>query len=310
MLLQTAGQQMFMLALGYYTYELTGSYTRLGVVIAAMGIPGVALGLFGGALGDRMEKKRIIQVGQVLLALLGLLLALSVTWGLIIWQHLLAAAFIHGAIMAFVWPVRQAIIPQLVSKELVMNAAALNSMAISVMTMTGPAVAGALIAVVGIESLYYVIAGVYAMSMVLVARLPKVRDTATRVRRSILIDIAHGLQYIRRDTVVLLLLFLGMTQMTLMVPIRFIMPVFAKDVFGVGPEGLGVMMSAMGLGSLVGALVIASLGRTGRRGLLLIISGIVSGTIVLGFSAMSYFVPVFGVAIVLMCRPSAIMGHI
>ncbi len=100
-LLQTAGQNMNMIALGYFVYELTGSAARLGGVVAAMGVPGLLVSLYGGALGDRLEKKTIIQVSQVFLALTGLFIAVSIRTDTITWQHLLGASFVYGTFMSF-----------------------------------------------------------------------------------------------------------------------------------------------------------------------------------------------------------------
>ena len=285
-------------------YELTGSEAALGAVVAALGLPGLVITLFGGALGDRLEKKTILQVSQALLAVVGLFLALSIRTGTITWLHLLAASFVYGSILAFFWPVRQALIPQVVSRDLVMNAAALNSMAMSIMTLVGPAVGGVVIAFFGIESLFYAIVGLHLGAAILVARLPKQREERVERRPPILVDILDGLRYARANTVILLLLVLGFTQMTMMVPIRFAMPIFAKDVFGAGPEGLGLLMSAMGIGSLGGSLFVASMGRVERRGLILGITGIASGALVLVFSIAGHFVPslILGLAIL------AVMG--
>ena len=94
----------------------------------------------------------------------------------------------------------------------------------------------------------------------------------------------------------------------MMAPIRFVMPIFAKDIFSAGADGLGVMLTAMGVGSLAGALLVAGLGRIQRRGHLLVSTGIVSGLVLIGFSALSEFAPVFLIALLFMVAVGAIQS--
>ena len=291
MLLQSAGQHMHTIALGYYVYDLTGSEAALGTVIAATGLPGLVLSLYGGALGDRMEKKTILQVCQAAAALLGLIVAVAIQAGVVTWGHLVPVALIYGSFVTLFWPVRQALIPQVVPRELVMNAVALNSMALGLMTMVGPALGGVVIAIFGVDSLFYLIAALHLAAAILVARLPRQRERRPEQQPPILSDILAGLRYIRGNVVVLTLLLLGFAQMTMMVPIRFVMPIFARDVFDTGPEGLGLLMGAMGVGSLGGSLFMASLRRVNRRGLILGVSGLASGVLVLAFSLAGEVLP-------------------
>ncbi len=192
---------------------------------------------------------------------------------------------------------RQAIIPQTVSRELLLNASALNSMAMSIMTMIGPAIGGIVIALFGVESLFYAITALHLGAVVMMMPLSKYRTALMKKRPPILVEIVNGLRYVRTNTVIMLLLLLGFAQMTMMVPIRFVMPVFAKDVFGVGPEGLGVLMASMGIGSLLGALVVASLGKVERRGFILGLTGVASGLLILLFAITSELVALFGLAL-------------
>ena len=298
MLLQMGAMQIQMMIRGYYIYELTGSATLLGVVIAAFTLPTLPLALFGGVLADRIEKKRIIQMGQATSAFLALFIALSITTDIITWQYLLVASVVHGAILALVMPARQAIIPLVVGKERLMNAVALNSMGMSVATIAAPALAGGLVTVVGVDGVYYLMVGMYAGAILFTSFLPRLEEGSGESGRRMRTELAEGFRYLRANRAILLLLALGFSQLILVMPFRFVLPVFAKDVFFVGPQGLGLMMSAMGFGSLGGALLMASLGKVGGRGLMLCVSGLLSGMVLLGFSAMSSLAPVFWAALV------------
>ena len=292
-LLFMGGMQMQMLARGFYIYDLTGSPALLGVVTAAMSVPVLALALFGGVLADRGEKKRIIQAGQLVSLILVLVIAVSIKTGTITWQHLLAASLVQGAVLPLMMPARQALIPQLVGTDRLMNAVALNSMGMSLTTMIAPAIAGGLIAAIGIGAVYYVMAGIYAGAIFFTGLLPRLETPSRGASASVLGDIRDGFRYLFSNRVILLLILLSFATMVLSMPVRFILPIFAKDVFLVGPVGLGSMMTAMGVGALGGALFIAYLGKVARRGLALAASGIVSGSVLLGFAAMAYLAPVY-----------------
>lgn len=306
-LLQMCGMQMFMVSGGYYVYELTGSASLLGLITAVAAVPAVTLSLFGGVIADRMEKKRIIQVGQIVSGLISLGIGITIVTGSITWVHFLVVSFIHGAVMPLIMPARQAIIPQLVGPEKLMNAVALNAMVLSLTTMIAPGVAGALISTMGIDKVYFVIATMSTMAVFFTGLIPRI-ETPPKGPSGILGDIKDGFSYVHSNQVILILLILSFGTMMFAMPLRFILPIFAKDVFLVGPEGLGYLMSAMGVGALLGTLFIASLKNLARRGLVLIVSGILSGIILLGFSIMSHLIPVYFFALAFMLLSGVIQA--
>ena len=281
MLFLMGAMQMQMIARGYLTYELTGSPALLGVVSAGFALPMLLLSLFGGAFADRLERKRIIQLGQVGAALIALFVGVSVSTETVTWYHLLAASMLQGAVFSFLMPARQAIIPQLVGQERLGNAMALNAMGMSATTLVAPAVAGVLYGniygyvPIGPDGVYYIITAMCVMATLLTGRLPKLTGGGTG-RSGVLSDIRAGLSYIHRSPLVMALLVIGLTSTVLAMPFRFLMPIFIVDIYGLGPESMGLMVSIMGLGSLGGSLFIAALGNW-RRGRLLIMSAFMSG---------------------------------
>ena len=293
MLLQMGAMQMQMMARGYFVYEMTRSPAILGIVSAATALPTLLFALPGGVIADRLDKKRIILTGQALSMLLALLIAVAITTGIINWQYLLVAALVHGTIIPLMMPARQAIIPQLVGKDQLMNAIALNSLAMSLTTLAAPAAAGWLIAAIGMDGVYYLMAGTYVGSLLFTGMLPRARGTSgeTRPHTPMLAGITDGIRYVWTERGLLHLLLLAFSVIILTMPIRFVLPIFARDVFMVGPGGLGIMMSVMGVGGLAGALVIASLGQGARRGLLLAGTAVAAGVALLGFSGLSLLAP-------------------
>ncbi len=293
MLFQLGALQMGTLARGFLVFELTGSSTLLGIVVGVGTVPMLALGLFAGVLVDRLDKRRIIQAAQLLSLVIALAIGISVATGVVTWAYLLIASVGQGVAMAFSMPARQAIIPQIVEAERLTNAVALNSMGFAIVSVVGPGLGGVLIGVIGIEGVYYLMAGMYAGAIGLTQLLPRLPKAVQGERRTLFEDLVDGLKYVRAKRQVLLLLFVAFATFLFVQPLRAILPVFAKDVFDVGSGGLGAMTSAIGIGSLVGAIGSARSGKAQRRGHLLMLFSLLSGALLLGFSLMSSFAPGF-----------------
>ena len=275
MMAMMGGVQMEMVAIGYLVYDITSSAFLLGVVEAGFAIPTLALALFGGALADRLDRKRMIQASQGIAVLVGTFLAVSIITDNITWVHLMIAALIEGALFAFMMPARQSMIPQLVEPEQFTNAMAINSAAFSSMTLAAPAVAGGLYALVGPGGVYLMITSLYVVALMLTTRVRRVRSAPVEEGRSVVGDIKEGIGYILRSRMIVTLLAIGFFASLLSWPFRMLLPIFVVDVYHLGPDAMGLMISVLGAGSLVGSLAIASLGRW-RRGLLLLLGGLLS----------------------------------
>jgi MFS family permease len=286
-----AAMQMQTVARGYLAYDITSSPLLLGIVNVGFSIPMLILALFGGAVADRFRRKRVIQVTQGLIAVSGLFIAVSVSSGIISWLHLLAVSFLHGAVFAFMVPSRTAMIPGLVGKELVTNALALNSMAISTMTFIGPAIAGVLYGWIGPAGVYYVISALAAVAVLCTGAVRKPEHRSGSGSRGMLKDIGSGFSYIKNEPVILALLILGLSLAVFGLPIIQLLPVFIVEVYKRGPEALGLLVSAAGLGALAGSFGIASMEKK-KRGIILLCGGLLSGLALFSMAA----VPVYLVA--------------
>ena len=298
MLLLMGAMQMQMIARGYLTYDLTESPAILGIVSAGFALPMLLLALFGGAFADRLERKRIIQLGQTGAGLIALFVAISITTDFVTWYHLLAASMMQGAVFAFLMPARQAIIPQLVGQRQLTNAMALDAMGMSVTTLMAPAVAGFLYNVINPDGVYYVLGGMCAGAVLLTGLLPKLEGSTGTGRAGVLNDIKAGLSYIRGNSLVMALIFIGLTSTVLAMPFRFLMPIFIVDIYELGPEAMGLMTSMMGLGTLVGSLFIAGLGNW-QRGRLLIFSSFISGAALLLVALLPFYAVALGLMVLL-----------
>ena len=289
MMSMMGGMQMQMLARGYLVYDLTGSASLLGFVSAGMAIPMLFLAPFGGAIADRVERKRLIQGGQFIVALLAVVVGIAIANHWIEWYHLMAASILQGTVWTFMMPARQAIIPQIVGPERIGNAMAINAAGMSAMTLLAPAIAGGLYALVGPDKVYFIIAGLSFLSVALTTLVPKPARSATPGRkRDMLRDIGAGLVYIRGNSMVMVLLIMGLATTLLASPFRMLLPVFVVDIYNRGPDSMGLLVAIMGGGSLIGSLAIAALGNW-RRGALLIIGSFVSGAALLLIASFPFY---------------------
>ena len=289
------GMQMQMLARGYLVYDITGSASLLGIVAAGSAFPMLALALFGGAIADRVEKKKLIQIGQLIVGALVLLVGVSIAVDWIQWYHLLAASVIQGAVWALTMPARQALIPQIVGPEKITNAMALNSAGMSVMTLAAPAVAGGLYALAGPETVYFVITALCLAAMGVTALIKTPEQNSATLKRPLLNEIGEGLTYIRGNSLVLVLLLVGLATTLMHAPFMSLLPVFVVDVYHRGPDSMGLLVAVMGAGALVGSLAVAAMGPW-RRGILLIVGAFSTGIALTLVAA----IPLYAAAAVIM----------
>ena len=290
------GVQMQMIARGYLVYEITGRPLLLGIVNGGSAIPILLLSLWGGAIADRVDRKKIIQGGQGINAAIALVVTFLIASGLVHWTHLLAASMLQGGMWSFMMPARQAIIPEIVGQKNLTNGLALNAAGMSAMTLVSPAIAGFLYERFGAQGVYVVITTLGFLAMAATSMVRYDGSSTVRANVPMLADIREGLHVIAGNPIVLVLLVMGLTTTLLAMPFRFLIPVFVVEIYGRGPEELGLLVSIMGLGSLTGAMFIASLGKW-KRGLLLIAGSFMSGLGLVLVSAFPYYMA--GAAIML-----------
>jgi MFS family permease len=284
---QMAAMNMQMLARGYLAFELTDSFAALGAIGLANAIPMLALSLFGGLLADGAPKKLVLQIGQTASALIALGVGLLLVADMLSYPCLLAAGAAQGVVMALMMPSRQSILPEVVGMRRLMNAVSLQAAGMNLMRLLAPAAGGFLIAIVGAEAVYFIMTAMY---MVAVFALAPVRlrheapDRAAAARHGGGAALAEGFRYIAGNRTILVLLVLNFVIAMLAMPYLLLLPGFVEEIFGGGAEDLGLLIAVGGVGSLGGALVLASLPPR-RRGLLLVLSGLLMGVALVGFSA-------------------------
>lgn len=289
MLLIFGAMNMQMIARGWFMYELTNSGLLLGLQGAATGVPMLLLALFGGTLADRLPKRRILTACQAAMAAGSLVIALLIWSGGILWWHLILASTLQGSVFAFMMPTRQAMISELVTPRLLFNAISLNAGTMNANRVIMPAVAGFLIAGLGVASVYFVMAALYVLSLVVLLFLRATSPTVPVRRMTIVGEMRQTFGYVSHRRHILSLLAIAFVTVVFGLPFQHLLPMFTADVFNAGSEGLGILISLMGVGALTGSILTASLGDYQRKGLLLIVLTTVFGIGLLVFSFSSIF---------------------
>lgn len=288
-LVSNIGSWMQLIGSGWLVLQLTNSPFWLGLVSFTSAIPILGFSLFAGVIADRVDRRRLLMVTQGSAGVFALILAILTSLGIVNIGQILAITFVTATAMAFNMPAWQAMIPDLVGKERLMNAVGLNSAAYNGAAVIGPAVAGVTVSVFGVATCFYLNAVSYLAVLwaLWCIRTPCAgADCTSSVRDSL----GAGVRYIRTHRIVFALFFLATVASLLARPYMQLMPVFARTVLHGGPSTYGVLMAANGIGALIGALVTAALESIQRKGLLLLGSMAGFGVALIAFAVAHQFV--------------------
>ena len=289
-LMMGAGQWIQQVTLGWLLYDLTGSSVLLGALNGLRALPFLVTGPMAGVAADRMDRRRLMLRTQYVLIGTALLMGGLVASGLLEVWHIFVFTLITGVSWSFSEPVRQSLIPSVVPKKDLVNAIALNSGGFNLMKVIGPALGGVLIALFGAAGNFFVQGAAYVgvLAMIYLLHVPPTPEQARR--SSALANLKEGFRYVWSTPAVLALMTLAYVPRIFAVPYQTLMPIFQKDVLRVGPEGLGMLMAAPGVGAVLAVLVLASAAsRFRRQGLLLVGSIIVLGIFLILFSRATSF---------------------
>ena len=264
-LLSLIGTWMQSVAQAWLVYRLTGSTVLLGLISFSGQIPVFLLAPVGGAIADKYNRQRILQITQTAAMILASVLTiLTLTGSIEVW-HIFVLSSLLGLANAFDIPTRQAFIVDIVQRKDLTNAIALNSSMFNGARIVGPAVAGLLVASVGegwcfgINAVSYiaVLTGLFLIKIESQKKVP--------MPGSAISNIIEGFKFVAKTSPIRsLLLLLGLVSL-MGSPYAVLMPIFADQILQGGASGLGILMGASGVGALAGALALAA--RKSLRGL-------------------------------------------
>jgi MFS family permease len=265
-LLSLTGTWMQSAAQAWLVLQLTKSPFALGIIGTLQFTPMLFFSLIAGALIDRVPKRRLLMITQAFLALQAILLGVLTLTGVVQYWHIAALALCLGVANTLDMPGRQAFVREMVQrKDLVMNAIALNSTVFNIARVLGPAVAGLLVAVVHIGWVFVLNAFTYVPVILVMRGFTAGRSPAQSGATPVLQSIAEGLNYVRRNGVLARALLLLFLISVFSINFNVMVPVFAEQHLQVDVRGYGLLMSSLGAGALVGAVVMIYLSRWGPR---------------------------------------------
>ncbi len=267
----------------WLSYNLTGSQAWVGIVNGVPSIAVIALSMVGGLAADRFPKRDILLVVRMAIVAMSFLTGYLIVSDLMTVWILLALALAQGSIVAFGMPANQSFVVELVGRDKLMSATSMMQSSGMIGLIIGPAVTGIMIGAWGAGSVYFLVGGLGVIGVVMLMMVKNRSVHRSDDSKSAWGDIKDGLNFVRSDSVIRVLMLLNLLALFA----GFIMPlipVYAEDVFNVGGEGFGLMMAAFGTGGALGTLVLVFTGDKVYKGLLMISTGTLFGVLMIVFA--------------------------
>ena len=293
-----AGTQMQVVAINWQLYEMTHSPYVLALIGASRIIPVIFFSLIGGTLVDAHNRKKILYVTQASQALVALAQGFLTLTGTANPANLLILNAILIAIYSLDGPARSAFLPSLVAREHYGNAVSLNIIGYNISTVAGPAIAGFVIAYLGVGTVYIIDAVSFLVLFAALLGMKAHGRIEGDRKPASLAAIAEGLHFVKSKTLIWSTMLLDFFS-TLFAEATILLPVFAKEVLHIGPELLGFLYAAPFVGATLMGFVAATIGKSIHTGkvLLLSIVGYAMGTILFGIST-NYFLSILALVII------------
>jgi MFS family permease len=290
-------------AQGWLVLQLTNSAFAVGLVTTLGSLPILLFTLYGGVVADRVNKRSLVLLLQSLMLVEALVLGLLTVFGKITVHWVMGLAAFYGFLSAFEVPTRQSLVAEIVPREDLMNAIALGSSAFNLARVIGPAIAGLLIATVGLAACFLINAASY-IAVVAGLAMMRVQRPARPEPVPALGALREGFGYIFGNrwpraivTIIGTFSVFGFSFVTMM-------PVFARDVLHLGASGYGAMVSAVGVGAASAALFMAAMAGTPRSGRLVLGSSVLFGAVL----TVAALAPEFWSAVVLFTAAGCLMA--
>ena len=261
----------------------------LGLLGLCSAIPRLMVGALGGVLVDRYDRKRLLILIQFSTALPMVIFIVLYTFGMLEFWHLLGLEILNGLIRAVNPSVSQSILAELVPRDELMNAVSLYTFAFNFARIVGPSLGGVLVLWIGVGGCYVVYTASLILSglELLLIRLNDKR--AANPEQNFLREFKEGFQYVWDSPLILSSVAAAYTFSIFLVTYQRFLPVFTKEVLNVGPEGLGLLMAAPGIGAIVSLTFLATVGERWNRATLLWVTTIVTPIFLMLFCASSTF---------------------
>jgi MFS family permease len=270
--ISNVGSWMQMTAISWMLYDMTHSPLQLGVNGLFRALPSIVLGIFGGAMADRYDRKRLMLATQITSMLLAFALGVLDQTGRIEVWHIYAITAASAVVNTLDGPARQALYPSLVPSSALPNAIALNSILWKGTALIGPSLAGIAISTVGTDGAFYA-NGASFLAVVIALLLMKTRAVRVRTTGDFLQELKEGLVYVRSQNIILAVMVMEAFSSVFGLD-PAMLTIFARDVLQVGASGLGFLQSARGAGAVIGSGVMIAMAQARSQGKILFLSAI------------------------------------
>ncbi len=294
------GMNMQQVARAALAWQLTESYALTGLVSLSFALPMLFFSLIGGAVADRVNKRNLQLIQQSLTGVLALATAFLVLTDTITVELLFIVGLIQGTFFAFGMPARTPLMAQVVGPQNLMAAIALSTASMNATRLVGPAVAGLLIAIQGIEAAYFAQAAMYIFTVPLILLVPSHFGRSIEEyeedgrggwimqrRPGVFADIKAGIGYVVGDRTIRRLMVLGFITTLFGMPYIMLLPGFVDRDLGLDPSALGYLMTVSGVGALFGSLLVAAFTEYDRKPLLQMMNALAAGVGLVSLGALT-----------------------
>lgn len=289
MFISRIGSEMQIVAVGWQMYILTQSAVSLGLIGLFRFLPLIIFSLLGGVIADTVDRRKLMVVTQLAMALTSLTLTVTTFTGHISPALIYLLIAIHSAASSIDSPTRQSLIPALVPKDMLFKAISVNVFMWQSSVVLGPALGGLIIASFGIGSVYLV----DALSFIAVIwALFAMDPLATRIRqdtRISLYSLGEGLKFMLEKPVILAMMLLDFFA-SFFASATLLLPIFARDILAVGPQGLGILYSAPAIGAILASLIMSTVGQIKQQGKIVVAAVLIYGLATIFFGLSNVFV--------------------
>lgn len=246
-------------------FRLTGSPFALGLIGLAVAIPMLVVSPLGGVVADRMDRRRLIVFGQIVLLTSEIAVFLLLITDQLSYWMLLTGVAVMGTVFPVMMPARQAIIVSTVGREGLANAMALQMGGMNTARIVGPVMGGFLVAFVSIEGAFAASLVLYFIALISVYRVGPAPVEGQTAGASWTKDMAEGFTFVWNGKLVRVLLIMAIVPAFLAMPFQSLLVVFTEEEWGVGPTGFGILQAFAGVGGLIGSFIMALVGEPKRR---------------------------------------------
>lgn len=269
----------------FLAWELTHQEMSLAYINIAFAIPMLLFSLIGGAMSDRIERRKLIIIGQAIVMANECGVLILLLFDALEFWHIIIAGIVGGTVIPFIMPARTAIVYRVVGPTKLGNAMALSSGVINLTRVLGPAMMGFAISIYSTPGAYIIAVLLFFISLLCMFRItPDDISHTQNTRPPLSQDVIQGIHYIVKYRPLFICVLFGLLPMFLAMPFQNFMVVFADQVWQVGERGLGLMMGLSGLGGVIGSAWVAQRGERTDRTQLMIANSLLFGLLLIVFS--------------------------